>query len=212
MKKIRLFPTQDGTFHPFWISESDMSLQAKALFFCLYLIPSKILPIQEELKAYTSITSSSKIRLAMKELELRGVVVFDKEIILKDKVLPKPEAEILPLKGQEKIDPPNQDVKEFILWFAQGFLERWKEPYPIKWGMDTLASKNLISTYGVEGAKLKAKMAWETDDKFLKNAGKTITLLNSMSTRLMQEQINSIAQPDKWKAHQNNTIKLGASK
>lgn len=215
LKKINIFAVQDGQFHPWVVADSDYSQDAKSLFWALYKTPSKLVPTNEEAKKYTGIKSTAKLRRAYKELEIRGTIEYvSGGLILRDRVLPAPAEEILPLKGGDKVKPEPKLQEEFRTWYMSWFMKRFGERYPWAFGKDNAAAIRLIQNYGLEGAKAKVITADEYrapnggDQRFFNNAAKSLTTLASVASRLVQSQIDRITDPNKWDIHKQHEIKL----
>lgn len=215
MKKISIFAVQDGQFHSWVIADSDLTQDAKSLFWALYKSPSKLVPTNEEAKRYTGIKSTAKLRRAYKELEIRGVLEYvTGGIVLRDRILEAPPADILPLKGEQKVRPEPKAQEDFRTWYMSWFMKRYGERYPWAYGKDNAAAIRLIQTYGFDGAKAKVTAADEYrspnagDQRFFNNSAKSLAQLASVASRLVQSQIDRITDHGKWEGAAPKVIKL----
>jgi len=215
MRKIKTFSMQGEKFKPFEILDSDLSQDAKLVFLTLYLTPSQLVPIGEELKKYCSIKNSSRVKRACKELEIRGCLdMSNGQFVLIDKLLPAPVEQILPSRGEDKKPVDTADFHEFKKFFILGFQNVHGEPYNFQGGKDGQAIKQLLATYGLEGAKKKAETAWSykssntRDEKFFQSCGRSIALLASQASKLIQTQITNqlISQEGKWGGHKSVSL------
>lgn len=102
-----------------------------------------------------------------------------------DKSKPEQSSGKKPEPSKRKI--PDTDHGRLIQYWSNLYEERFEAKYDFKGGQDGSIIKRLLKTFGFEKCCDMMETFFNSDDEFLRKAGKTIGVLSSQSNKLIQK-------------------------
>lgn len=112
-----------------------------------------------------------------------------KELPGKSRGLPK-EALYIDKEKEKDIERPNgASAKRCLAHYGQVFLNKTGSPYHATFGKDMTLFKDILKTHSEEQVIILIEQFFESDDLFIKKAGKTIGVFKSMINKLVSSEI-----------------------